>query len=423
MKKYLIFATVLLAALFFASCNTPGDTPASTTVCEHKWGKFEALISATCTEDGSGQRRCELCGITNREVITALGHSEITDAAVPPSCTEEGMSEGSHCEICGTIIKEQTVITPFGHDLDDGKVVLEPSCEINGLKTKTCKICGKAVTESIEMLGHSLNSDKICTICGAKCPIDLAMTPGEKLTALTVDTMTSWSVRHEDTSDGEGYQLLFFALKDKDEKELAVPAIAEITITNSKGVVVYSQIRAVKTSDFSTWTSQKWGDQLLASIMIPDSEILPGKSSVGKIRFEVYNGSFFTFDFVEIDTYDLPTKSTLLKTPSLPLTVNSYSYDGSVASKFSISDISYKISGDDMIIVLSGKKLGEYDEDFGPYARFKYKLYDSEGYVIEQGTYYFPDLETGDKFKDEEIRLYDCVVAGEEYTLKISEDK
>lgn len=43
-------------------------------------------------------------------------HVAVTDAAVEPTCTEKGLTEGKHCSKCGKILKAQTEIDALGHD-------------------------------------------------------------------------------------------------------------------------------------------------------------------------------------------------------------------------------------------------------------------------------------------------------------------
>ena len=84
-------------------------------------------------------------------------HVAVTDAAVEPTCTEKGLTEGKHCSKCGKILKAQTEIDALGHDLEkhDGQ---EATCTEKGWKAYvTCKRDGCTYTtyEEIPALGHT----------------------------------------------------------------------------------------------------------------------------------------------------------------------------------------------------------------------------------------------------------------------------
>ena len=49
------------------------------------------------------------------DIIPKLPHTEAFDEAVAPSCTETGLTEGSHCSVCGDVIKPQSIIPALGH--------------------------------------------------------------------------------------------------------------------------------------------------------------------------------------------------------------------------------------------------------------------------------------------------------------------
>ena len=81
-----------------------------TKICPHPWDKGKVTKAATCTANGVMTYTCEICGITKTETIKATGHKAVIDPAVAATTTKEGLTEGSHCSVCGTILKKQTVI-------------------------------------------------------------------------------------------------------------------------------------------------------------------------------------------------------------------------------------------------------------------------------------------------------------------------
>ncbi len=84
------------------------------------------MLPATCTEPAT----CSVCGKTEGE---PLGHTETADAAVEPTCTETGLTEGSHCEVCGEVLVKQETVEALGHDWEDATFA----------KPKTCRVCGE----------------------------------------------------------------------------------------------------------------------------------------------------------------------------------------------------------------------------------------------------------------------------------------
>ena len=78
----------------------------------HNWVVDEVLLEATCTSDGEQRLRCtdEGCSMTKIEVIPATGHKVVVDKAVSPTKTSTGLTAGSHCATCGTVLKAQIII-------------------------------------------------------------------------------------------------------------------------------------------------------------------------------------------------------------------------------------------------------------------------------------------------------------------------
>lgn len=109
-------------------------------------------------------------------------HTPVTDAAVAPTCTETGLTEGSHCSHCGKVLTAQTVIPTTEHAWDEGTVTIPASCTEPGAKTLTCTACKATKTETIPATGvHTWNDGEVtvratcdaegtmtytCTVCG-----------------------------------------------------------------------------------------------------------------------------------------------------------------------------------------------------------------------------------------------------------------
>lgn len=101
--------------------------------------------AATCTETGLTEgSHCSVCGevLVAQQVVSANGHTEVTDEAVDATCTENGLTEGKHCSVCGKVLVEQKVI-PAAHTLIkvEGKAA---TCTDNGvMEHYSCSACGK----------------------------------------------------------------------------------------------------------------------------------------------------------------------------------------------------------------------------------------------------------------------------------------
>ena len=95
-----------------------------------------------------------------QEEVDALGHTEVVDAAVAPTCTETGKTEGKHCSVCGEVLVAQETVEASGHDMADATCTAPATCK---------RGCG--YTE-VEALGHdwaeaTADTLKTCNVCNA----------------------------------------------------------------------------------------------------------------------------------------------------------------------------------------------------------------------------------------------------------------
>ena len=116
------------------------------------------VTAPNCTEQGYTTYTCA-CGDTyTADEVEPLGHTEVTDPAVPATCSKTGLTEGSHCSVCNTVLKEQEETPRAEHSWNEGIVTAEPTETEPGVMTYTCSVCGETRTEEIPCLEPALPS-------------------------------------------------------------------------------------------------------------------------------------------------------------------------------------------------------------------------------------------------------------------------
>ncbi len=236
-----------------------------------------------------------------------------------------------------------------------------------------------------------------------------------------VETLKSWSFQF---NEGTNDYSIFFGLLNKNKEYISADVDVDIRIVNEKGEEVYKGTKSVFKSDFDYYTSQAAGEQYLAELRIPVTDITLGKSSNGTVYLTVYKSDTLRFDEVNCCAYNcLPISDVELTFDTLPLNIDVKGYDGSVESTIQINDITYSFEKDyssQMKITISGAKIYEKPDSMPSYDMISYKLYDSEEYVVTSGDIYLDSLDQGDEFRDDSIVIYD-ITPGETYKLVLSE--
>ena len=98
-------------------------------------------------------------------------HTVVVDAAVAATCTETGLTEGSHCSTCNAVIVAQEVVPALGHKPELKNAKAATCTEAGYTGDKVCSVCGVTVEKGRELkaLGHKF-VDGVCSECGAKDP-------------------------------------------------------------------------------------------------------------------------------------------------------------------------------------------------------------------------------------------------------------
>ena len=144
------------------TCTTNGYTLHKCSVCGtsykdsttkatgHSYGNSVVTKQPTCTSEGTAIKTCTKCNATVTEKLPEKGHTAVTDKGYPATCTTAGKTDGSHCSVCNTVIKVQTVINATGHKSSGWIVDKAASIGVKGSKHKECTVC-KKVLETAEI--------------------------------------------------------------------------------------------------------------------------------------------------------------------------------------------------------------------------------------------------------------------------------
>lgn len=112
------------------------------TVTKTHTHQYTAIVTkaATCTEEGIKTYTCS-CGSKYTEKIAKTAHKAVKDAAIAPTCTSAGRTEGSHCLVCGTVITATKTIPAKGHTFTL-TVTVKATTKKDGSIKRTCGVCG-----------------------------------------------------------------------------------------------------------------------------------------------------------------------------------------------------------------------------------------------------------------------------------------
>ena len=142
--------------------------------------------------------------LADNEICRKEGHAVVIDKAVEASCTETGLTEGSHCSRCMEVIKAQEVIPAKGHTEVKDKAV-EPTCIHTGLTEGShCSVCSKVLRaqNTVAKLKPTITLSKISVALpdgGAETIIVSNLGPEDKVVSWSSDDPGVASVTNNGT--------------------------------------------------------------------------------------------------------------------------------------------------------------------------------------------------------------------------------
>ena len=170
----------------------------------HSYGNSVVTKQPTCTSEGSAIKTCTKCNATVTEKLPAKGHTAVTDKGYSATCTTAGKTDGSHCSVCNTVIKAQTVINATGHKSSVWIVDKAASIGVKGSKHKECTVCKKVLeTAEIPALSRISISKASVTLSTSTYAYDgKAKKPGVtvKLNGKTLKNGTDYTVSYSNNT-------------------------------------------------------------------------------------------------------------------------------------------------------------------------------------------------------------------------------
>ena len=187
-------------------CSVCGTSykDSTTKATGHSYGNSVVTKQPTCTAEGTAIKTCTKCNATVTEKLPAKGHTAVTDKGYPATCTTAGKTDGSHCSVCNTVIKVQTVINATGHKSSGWIVDKAASIGVKGSKHRECTVCKKVLeTAEIPALSRISISKASVTLSTSTYAYDgKAKKPGVtvKLNGKTLKNGTDYTVSYSNNT-------------------------------------------------------------------------------------------------------------------------------------------------------------------------------------------------------------------------------
>ena len=155
------------------TCTTDGKEERTCSKCSekeertlkatgHEWGEWKTTLAQTCTTDGKEERICSKCSKKEERTLKATGHKSETVGAKAPTCKENGYTGDEVCKVCHeTLNKGTTIPKTDSHEWGKWTTVRESTCTEKGEQSRKCAVCGEEEIESLPLAKHTWDNGKV----------------------------------------------------------------------------------------------------------------------------------------------------------------------------------------------------------------------------------------------------------------------
>lgn len=155
------------------TCTTDGKEERTCSKCSekeertlkatgHEWGEWQTTLAQTCTTDGKEERICSKCSEKEERTLKATGHKSETVRAKAPTCKENGYTGDEVCKVCHeTLNKGTTIPKTDSHEWGKWTTVRESTCTEKGEQSRKCAVCGEEEIESLPLAKHTWDNGKV----------------------------------------------------------------------------------------------------------------------------------------------------------------------------------------------------------------------------------------------------------------------
>ena len=128
----------------------------------HEWGEWQTTLAQTCTTDGKEERICSKCSEKEEKTLKATGHKSEIVGAKAPTCKEDGYTGNEVCKVCHeTLNKGTTIPKTDSHEWGKWTIKRESTCTEKGEQSRKCAVCGEEEIESLPLAKHSWDNGKV----------------------------------------------------------------------------------------------------------------------------------------------------------------------------------------------------------------------------------------------------------------------